>query len=422
MVPGPSASWRLSCRADCPRAGSCSRASCPARASGAPAPAGGPRAAKSAPWCSTSRPTASPPRSPTWPRRRRRPPRRGRPRAHQAARGGLAGHPGRGAAALGGRGHEPRGEYVLVVGGAPAPPRPAEPTSMPPCGRPATAAHRARCRHRRRRRTSASAAAAADLAAQSPRSALLTLYWAEWRALPTWREQRRCGGRSAADASLLEPDPAAVADPASRHLEPPASRLGPPLPSPDGPCGRMTNIDLDLAEVTRTLPPPDQQPPRLARSSTSTRGHAPSGSRRPFAFAVAAWRNDLRAVRALLKDAAGAIAFRHRGANDDQVDRVRTRILGAVTGVRQADLVALNADLIPKLLSPGAARGAAADRDAPPGRPQHVHRVGLARRSWSSRWPPPRHDRRHRHRVGRRRRRRLHRRAGRPVRATGRAR
>jgi HAD superfamily hydrolase (TIGR01490 family) len=70
-----------------------------------------------------------------------------------------------------------------------------------------------------------------------------------------------------------------------------------------------------------------------------------------FAFGVAAWRNDLVPSGTLLKDAAGAIAFRHRGANDDQVERVRARILGAVTGVRQADLVALNADLIPKLLS-----------------------------------------------------------------------
>ena len=70
-----------------------------------------------------------------------------------------------------------------------------------------------------------------------------------------------------------------------------------------------------------------------------------------FAFAVAAWRNDLVPSGPSLKDAAGAIAFRHRGANDDQVERVRARILGAVIGVRQADLVALNAELIPKLLS-----------------------------------------------------------------------
>jgi len=70
-----------------------------------------------------------------------------------------------------------------------------------------------------------------------------------------------------------------------------------------------------------------------------------------FAFGVAAWRNDLVPSGAFLRDAAGALAFRHRGANDDQVERVRARILGAVTGVRQADLVALNADLVPKLLS-----------------------------------------------------------------------
>jgi HAD superfamily hydrolase (TIGR01490 family) len=70
-----------------------------------------------------------------------------------------------------------------------------------------------------------------------------------------------------------------------------------------------------------------------------------------FAFGVAAWRNDLVPSGDLLKDAVGAVAFRHRGANDGQVERVRARILGAVTGVRQADLVALNAVLIPKLLS-----------------------------------------------------------------------
>jgi len=70
-----------------------------------------------------------------------------------------------------------------------------------------------------------------------------------------------------------------------------------------------------------------------------------------FAFGVAAWRNGLVPPAEFLKDAIGAFAFRHRGSNDDQVERVRARILGAVTGVRQADLVALNAELIPKLLS-----------------------------------------------------------------------
>jgi HAD superfamily hydrolase (TIGR01490 family) len=69
-----------------------------------------------------------------------------------------------------------------------------------------------------------------------------------------------------------------------------------------------------------------------------------------FAFAAAAWRNHLVPARQFTKDAAQALAFRHRGASDYQVERVRARILGAVAGVRQADLVALNADLIPKLL------------------------------------------------------------------------
>jgi HAD superfamily hydrolase (TIGR01490 family) len=69
-----------------------------------------------------------------------------------------------------------------------------------------------------------------------------------------------------------------------------------------------------------------------------------------FAFAVAAWRNDLVPTRAFTKDMAGAVAFRHHGATDEQVERVRARVLGAVTGVRQADLVALNGELIPRLL------------------------------------------------------------------------
>ena len=70
-----------------------------------------------------------------------------------------------------------------------------------------------------------------------------------------------------------------------------------------------------------------------------------------FAFAVAAWRKDLVPTRAFARDIAGAMAFRHHGATDDQVERVRARVLGAVAGVRQADLVALNGELIPKLLS-----------------------------------------------------------------------
>ena len=70
-----------------------------------------------------------------------------------------------------------------------------------------------------------------------------------------------------------------------------------------------------------------------------------------FAFGVAAWRRDLVPTQAFVRDALGAVVFRHRGATDDQVARVRARILGAVRGVRQADLVALNTTLIPKLLS-----------------------------------------------------------------------
>jgi HAD superfamily hydrolase (TIGR01490 family) len=70
-----------------------------------------------------------------------------------------------------------------------------------------------------------------------------------------------------------------------------------------------------------------------------------------FAFGIAAWRNDLVPTSSFARDALGALLFRHRGATDDQVARVRARILRAVRGVRQADLMALNTTLIPKLLS-----------------------------------------------------------------------
>lgn len=69
-----------------------------------------------------------------------------------------------------------------------------------------------------------------------------------------------------------------------------------------------------------------------------------------FAFAVAARRHDLLKARQLVKDGAGALAFRLSGASDAKVDKLRERILGAVAGNRQTDLVALNPDILPKLL------------------------------------------------------------------------
>lgn len=69
-----------------------------------------------------------------------------------------------------------------------------------------------------------------------------------------------------------------------------------------------------------------------------------------FLFGVTAWRNDLLPTRQLIRDAVGAIAFRLGGASDDTSAKVRDRILGAVEGTRRDDLVALNAEMVPKLL------------------------------------------------------------------------
>jgi len=69
-----------------------------------------------------------------------------------------------------------------------------------------------------------------------------------------------------------------------------------------------------------------------------------------FAFALAARRRRLLTSRQLVKDGAGALTFRMTGASDEKVDKVRERILGAVAGNKQADLVALNPDILPKLM------------------------------------------------------------------------
>lgn len=69
-----------------------------------------------------------------------------------------------------------------------------------------------------------------------------------------------------------------------------------------------------------------------------------------FVFGMAAWRSDLVPTSQFARDALGALAFRLSGASDDTVDQVRERMLGAVQGARQADLLALNAVVLPKLL------------------------------------------------------------------------
>jgi len=69
-----------------------------------------------------------------------------------------------------------------------------------------------------------------------------------------------------------------------------------------------------------------------------------------FTFGVAAWRQDMVPTSQFARDAYGAIAFRFAGASDTTVDQVRERMLSAVRGARQADLVALNGIVVPKLL------------------------------------------------------------------------
>jgi HAD superfamily hydrolase (TIGR01490 family) len=50
-------------------------------------------------------------------------------------------------------------------------------------------------------------------------------------------------------------------------------------------------------------------------------------------------------------DGINALTFKMRGSSDASTDGVRDRMLGAVRGMREDDLVAINADTLPKLLA-----------------------------------------------------------------------
>ncbi len=69
-----------------------------------------------------------------------------------------------------------------------------------------------------------------------------------------------------------------------------------------------------------------------------------------WAFGIAAWRAGLVRRRDLLRDGLAALVFRFAGASDEKSHGVRDRILGAVEGVRQDDLVGLNGDVVPRLM------------------------------------------------------------------------
>ena len=69
-----------------------------------------------------------------------------------------------------------------------------------------------------------------------------------------------------------------------------------------------------------------------------------------FTLAIEARRAGLIPTHEFVRDAAGAAAFKLFGASDDTSDEVKKRILGAVKGMEQADLVAINAEVLPKLI------------------------------------------------------------------------
>lgn len=69
-----------------------------------------------------------------------------------------------------------------------------------------------------------------------------------------------------------------------------------------------------------------------------------------FVLGIAAWRGKLVPTHQFVRDAFSALQFAMAGADDETSHGVRDRILGAVSGVRVDDLVALNADIVPKLM------------------------------------------------------------------------
>ncbi|MFU8839600.1 MAG: HAD family hydrolase [Nitriliruptoraceae bacterium] len=69
-----------------------------------------------------------------------------------------------------------------------------------------------------------------------------------------------------------------------------------------------------------------------------------------YYFGIAAYRNGMIALPDLLSDARKALAFKLFGATDESSEQVRDRILAAVEGAQQEDLLALNEEIIPRIL------------------------------------------------------------------------
>jgi HAD superfamily hydrolase (TIGR01490 family) len=68
-------------------------------------------------------------------------------------------------------------------------------------------------------------------------------------------------------------------------------------------------------------------------------------------FGVAAYRAGLMSKAQMTRDAAAALRFRLSGASDARSGEVRDRILNAVRDILHEDLVALNAQIVPRLLA-----------------------------------------------------------------------
>ena len=69
-----------------------------------------------------------------------------------------------------------------------------------------------------------------------------------------------------------------------------------------------------------------------------------------FYFGVAAWRNKMIPTGDLVNDGVKALSFKLFGATDERSAAVRDRILHAVEGSDQADLIAMNEHIVPHIL------------------------------------------------------------------------
>lgn len=70
-----------------------------------------------------------------------------------------------------------------------------------------------------------------------------------------------------------------------------------------------------------------------------------------FTLAIQARRAGMIPTTEFVRDATSAVLFKMFGSSDDTTDEVRTRILKAVTGVRQSEMQALNTEILPRLLA-----------------------------------------------------------------------